>query len=189
MATLLTPIFSTAYLATSPITSAGLAGVLKTQGPLLFIACETAVVLSSGIFSSFATGAMARPSELDVRLWTVYPGRQVGERRSCVCNHDSPDGIALWKQMKALGYAPKVASCEKCAHTIAWPRVLGELAQGTLMFGWWSPDSKCRGTDHVMAVWSKKYGMTTDLETAASNFGFTQVLLDAIKRSGTADPK
>ena len=91
--------------------------------------------------------------------------------------------------MKALGYAPKVASCEKCAHTIAWPRVLGELAQGTLMFGWWSPDSKFPGTDHVMAVWSKKYGMTTDLETAASNFGFTQVLLDAIKRSGTADPK
>jgi branched-chain amino acid transport system substrate-binding protein len=100
-----------------------------------------------------------------------------------------PDGIALWKQMKALGYAPKVASCEKCAHTVAWPKVLGELALGTLMFGWWSPDSGFPGTDHVMAVWSKKYGMTTDLETAASNFGVTQVLLDAIKRSGTGDPK
>jgi branched-chain amino acid transport system substrate-binding protein len=100
-----------------------------------------------------------------------------------------PDGIALWKQMKALDYAPKVASCEKCAHTVAWPKVLGELAQGTLMFGWWSPDSKFPGTDRVMAVWSKKYGMTTDLETAATNFGVTQILLDAIKRSGSADPK
>jgi branched-chain amino acid transport system substrate-binding protein len=99
-----------------------------------------------------------------------------------------PDGIALWKQMKALGYAPKVASCEKCAHTVAWPKVLGELAQGTLMFGWWSPDSGFPGTDHVMAVWSKKYGLTSDLETAATNFGVTQVLLDAIKRSGTAEP-
>jgi len=100
-----------------------------------------------------------------------------------------PDGIALWKQMKALGYAPKVASCEKCAHTVAWPKVLGDLAQGTLMFGWWSPDSKFPGTDRVMAVWSKKYGMTTDLETVATNYGVTQVLLDAIKRSGSADPK
>ena len=100
-----------------------------------------------------------------------------------------PDGIALWKQMKALGYAPKVAACEKCAHTVAWPKVLGELAQGTLMFGWWSPDAKNPGTDRVMAVWGKKYGITTDLETAATNFGVTQILLDAIKRSGNADPK
>ena len=71
MATLLMLIFSTAYLATSPITSAGLAGVLKTQGPLLFIVCETAVVLSSGIFSSLATGAMATPSELELGPRTI----------------------------------------------------------------------------------------------------------------------
>ncbi len=99
-----------------------------------------------------------------------------------------PDGIALWKQMKALGFAPKVAACEKCGHTVAWPQALGDLAQGTMMFGWWSPDAKNPGTDHVMAVWGQKYGMTTDLETVATNYGIANILFDAIKRSGSADP-
>lgn len=100
-----------------------------------------------------------------------------------------PDGIALWKQMKSLGYAPKLASCEKCGHTVAWPKVLGELGQGTLTFGWWSPAWNYPGTDHVMAVWANKYGMTSDLEAVAVNYGVASVLFDAIKRSGSADPK
>lgn len=100
-----------------------------------------------------------------------------------------PDAVALWKQMKALGYSPKVAACEKCAHTVAWPKVLGELGQGSLMFGWWSPEARHPGTDRVLAVWQGKYGMTTDLETVATNYAVANILFDAIRRAGSADPK
>ncbi len=100
-----------------------------------------------------------------------------------------PDGIALWKQMKALGYAPKMAACEKCAHTVFWPKTLGELAEGTMMFGWWSPEANHPGTDRVMKLWGDKYGMTTDLETVATNYATAQLLFDAIRRAGSADPK
>ena len=100
-----------------------------------------------------------------------------------------PDGLALWKQMKALGYSPKVAACEKCAHTVAWPKVLGELGQGSLMFGWWSREARHPGTDRVLAVWRGKYGMTTDLETVATNYAVANILFDAIRRAGSADPK
>lgn len=100
-----------------------------------------------------------------------------------------PDGFALWKQMKALGYTPKVGVCEKCSHTVGWPKVLGEVGQGTMMFGWWSPDDNNPGTAQVMKVWGAKYGMTTDLETVATNYGVANVLFDAIVRAKSTDPK
>ena len=31
-----------------------------------------------------------------------------------------PDGVALWKQMKSLGYVPKLAFCEKCGNNGGW---------------------------------------------------------------------
>lgn len=100
-----------------------------------------------------------------------------------------PDGIALWKQMKALGYAPKMAACEKCAHTVFWPKTLGDLAEGTMMFGWWSPEANHPGTDRVMKLWGDKYGMTTDLETLATNYATANLLIDAIRRAASAEPK
>jgi branched-chain amino acid transport system substrate-binding protein len=36
-----------------------------------------------------------------------------------------PDAIALWKQMKAAGYQPKVAVCEKCSYNSGWGKALG----------------------------------------------------------------
>lgn len=99
-----------------------------------------------------------------------------------------PDGIALFKQAKGLGWSPKVASCEKCSHTRAWPPALGELGQGTVMFGWWAPDFGYLDTAHIMALWGKKYGLTTDLETAATNYGLAKVLLNAIRRADSTVP-
>jgi branched-chain amino acid transport system substrate-binding protein len=127
--------------------------------------------VGTGDFNQFIQGAKA--ADADVLLAIMIP----------------PDGIALWKQMKALGYSPKVASCEKCSHTTAWPKVLGELGQGTMMFGWWSPEANNAGTERVLKVWGTKYGLTTDLETVAINYAVANTLFDAITRAGSTDPK
>jgi len=99
-----------------------------------------------------------------------------------------PDGLALWKQMKALGYAPKVASCEKCSHFAGWRVELGELAEGTLMFGWWDPAENNPGTDRVMELFGEKYGESTELETTVTGYALVTLLVDAITRAGSADP-
>ena len=65
-AALFTRRLSTAYFATSPMMTLGLDGVLNAQMPLLLIASDTAVVVSSGILRSFATGAIATPSLLEL---------------------------------------------------------------------------------------------------------------------------
>lgn len=99
-----------------------------------------------------------------------------------------PDGIALWKQMKALGWAPTVAACEKCSHTGAWAAALGPLAEGTLAFGFWSPKYGYPNTEEIMDKFAGKLGQNAELQTAAINYGITTVLLNAIERAGSTDP-
>jgi hypothetical protein len=62
---------STAYFATSPMITLGLEGVLNAHIPLLLIASDTAVVVSSGTLRSFATGAIATPSLLELGPSTI----------------------------------------------------------------------------------------------------------------------
>src|SRR6266852_2869413 len=49
-----------------------------------------------------------------------------------------PDAITLWKQIKALGYRPVTAFCEKCGDAGGFRQALGTLAEGTMAGNWWS---------------------------------------------------
>lgn len=113
---------------------------------------------------------------------------KAAEAEVLVANMIPPDGLALWNQMKALGYAPKVAQCEKCAHFAGWPIELGELGEGTLMFGWWDPAEANPGTDRMLELFGEKYGQTTELETTVTNYAVATVLFDAMTRAASADP-
>jgi branched-chain amino acid transport system substrate-binding protein len=99
-----------------------------------------------------------------------------------------PDAIALWKQMKAAGYQPQVAVCEKCAYNSGWGQALGSLANGTLVADIWSA--------------AKGYPDAAKLEATKSHFGgkvnpgvsgvviaytVAKVLLDAIAKAGSTD--
>lgn len=99
-----------------------------------------------------------------------------------------PDAIALWKQMKALDYSPKVMTCQKCSHTSAWPDAVGPLAEGTMQFGWWAPDLGYADSEHIEDLWGDTIPLV-DLQTVAINYGLTKILLDAIGRADTATPE
>lgn len=97
-----------------------------------------------------------------------------------------PDAIALWKQMKALGYSPKVTSCEKCASGDWWPGALGAVADGTLTSDVWAPELGGPGTDTVMHGLSGKYSGKT-LSIAVLAYTAAEVLMDGIVQAQSTD--
>jgi branched-chain amino acid transport system substrate-binding protein len=97
-----------------------------------------------------------------------------------------PDCFAMWKQMKALKYAPKVAIGLQCAQTPGWAQ-LGKLGDGTLVVLSWTKTAGLPGTDHILDKLGKKWPNPTDIQGAASGYNAAQVLIDAIKRAGSTD--
>lgn len=100
-----------------------------------------------------------------------------------------PDGIALWKQMKALGFKPTLAYVAKASTGIAWPKALGATAEGTLGQGFWSPTNGLAGSDKVQASLGEKYkGNFADLNIAVVGYTVSSIVTDGIKAAGSTDP-
>jgi branched-chain amino acid transport system substrate-binding protein len=97
-----------------------------------------------------------------------------------------PDATALWKQMKAAGYDPKVAYCEKCAYQSAWGKSLGSLANGTMVTDVWSPAID-KDQLPLMLSLKKYFGgkINPGVSGVVGAYTCASVLLDAIKRAGS----
>lgn len=100
-----------------------------------------------------------------------------------------PDGIALWKQMKALGLKPQGAFSAKAAVSGAWWGALKETAEGTLTEGFWSPDAGTAETDKIMSTLGKEIPNTVDLGIPVTSLSSAQVLFDAFKKAGSTEPQ
>jgi len=98
-----------------------------------------------------------------------------------------PDAFALWKQMKSLGYQPKVAFCEKCAAQNAWEQALAALGNGTSVAGFWTP-SRGTGSAQLARQFQGRYS-GLDLGQVAAAYTAAKVLLDAIGKAGSTDAK
>jgi branched-chain amino acid transport system substrate-binding protein len=120
-------------------------------------------------FSQFI--AKAKASEADVMIAQVIP----------------PDAAALWKQMKALKYAPKTAWPEK-GGTVGFNAAIGPIAEGASVFGWWSPNNGNVGGQKVYDANKAKYGDGLGSQAVVAAYGVAQVMADAIGRAGSTDP-
>lgn len=98
-----------------------------------------------------------------------------------------PDAAALWKQMKALGYAPKTAWPEK-GGTIGFRQAAGPLAEGATVFGWWSPTNGNVGGQKVYDANKAKFGDGLGAQAVVASYAMVQVMVDAIHRAGSTDP-
>ena len=98
-----------------------------------------------------------------------------------------PDAFALWKQMKALGFTPKAAFCEKCATQSAWVDALGEVADGTAVTDFVQP-SDDPDAKRLLEEYSETYD-NSDLSTILISYSAAKVLVDAIARAGSVDPE
>ena len=95
-----------------------------------------------------------------------------------------PDGIALWKQVHAFGWKPALAACNKCSASALFPKDLGPLAQGTLNFGWWTPDDSYPGAASLVSYWEPSTGNNISLEMKVTAYAITQILAHAITAAG-----
>lgn len=100
-----------------------------------------------------------------------------------------PDGIALWKQMKALGLKPQAAFSAKAATSGAWWAALGETAEGTLTEGFWSPDAGTVQTEEIMASLGEEIPSAVDLGITVTSLSSAQVLFDAFSQAGSTEPQ
>lgn len=100
-----------------------------------------------------------------------------------------PDAFALWKQMKASGYKPKTAFCEKCANGGAWALALGDLGDGTSVTDWWSPANKYPRAQWFLKTYKAKYSVrSSDISIVVAAYSAARILFDAIQRAGSTDP-
>jgi branched-chain amino acid transport system substrate-binding protein len=97
-----------------------------------------------------------------------------------------PDCFAMWKQMKALAYAPKLAIGLQCAQTPGWTS-LGAVGAGTLVQMNWTRTSGLPQADTIVAKFSGKYPNDNDLASVAIGYHEASILLAAITKAGTTD--
>ena len=102
-----------------------------------------------------------------------------------VAQMPGPDCFALWKQMKALGYVPKVTVANQCGANPTWSS-LGSLGDGALLGMNWTPASGLPQAQALAATFGKTYpGDVVDQEAAVTSYSAMQVLLTAITRAGS----
>jgi branched-chain amino acid transport system substrate-binding protein len=106
-----------------------------------------------------------------------------------IAQMDGPDAVNLWKQMKADGYQPQVAVCEKCAYTSAWESSFGagsNIGTGTMVADIFSPSYHY--PDAALLVSQKKYfggKINPGVSGVAEAFTCSQILLKAIAAAGS----
>ncbi|MEN3283330.1 MAG: branched-chain amino acid transport system substrate-binding protein [Solirubrobacteraceae bacterium] len=99
-----------------------------------------------------------------------------------------PDAFALWKQMKASGFKPKVAFCEKCANGGAWSKALGKVGDGTSVTDWWSPDNGYPMAKQFLDTYGAKFKVrSSDISIVVAAYTAARVLFDAIEKAGSLD--
>ena len=103
-----------------------------------------------------------------------------------VASMTPPDCFAMWKQMKALDYAPKMAIGLQCAQTPGWGS-LGELGDGTLVQTNWTKTSGLPYADKIIKAYDKKYPNVNDLGSVAAGYHAADVVLAAIAKAGSSD--
>lgn len=99
-----------------------------------------------------------------------------------------PDAIAMWKQMRSLGYKPKAAFFEKGGEPVEWWQANGQAAQGTMTSGFWHPSLPYPGAKEHKERFEKEKGMAYS-QHIADWYTAGRVMLDAIEAAGSLDPK
>jgi branched-chain amino acid transport system substrate-binding protein len=101
---------------------------------------------------------------------------------------DQADGVALWTQVKSLGFRPKAAFLATASDADSWWQSLGSLAQDTLSEGYWSPSQAQPGQlATIAATLGKKYAGNPGYAAAAVGYAVAEVLTDALAKAGSTN--
>ena len=99
---------------------------------------------------------------------------------------DTPDLIALRKQMDAAGYKPKLLQFSRGAQVQQFADALGTLADGIMHFSYWSPDLPYPGAAELGKRYQESAGQSIG-QIVGPEYAAAQILLAAIAKAGTTD--
>lgn len=99
---------------------------------------------------------------------------------------DTPDLIALRKQMDATGYKPKLLQFSRGAQVQQFADSLGALSDGVMHFSYWSPDLPYPGAAELGRRYQESAGQSIG-QIVGPEYAAAQILFAAISRAGTRD--
>jgi branched-chain amino acid transport system substrate-binding protein len=97
-----------------------------------------------------------------------------------------PDGIALFKQMAELGWAPKFALVIRAPEGVQWGTDMGTTGEYVTIFPGWHHAENFPGVEELNAQYQEAFGRPADLLTGPA-YACVQIFADAIERAGTLD--
>jgi branched-chain amino acid transport system substrate-binding protein len=97
-----------------------------------------------------------------------------------------PDGMTIVKQMKELGYAPKLALFIRAPDPPVWSKNLGKDGDFVLLAPGWHNAVKAPGVGELNEAHQKKIGRPAD-PIAGPAYACVQILAGALGRAGAAD--
>jgi len=97
-----------------------------------------------------------------------------------------PDGVTMVKQMKELGYTPKLNLMIRAADSPPWTKNLGKDGDWTVLAAGWHYAMKAPGVNELNAAHEKKFGRPSD-PIVGPAYACVQILAAAISRAGVAD--
>ncbi len=97
-----------------------------------------------------------------------------------------PDGIAMFKQMEELGWAPKFSLVIRAPEGVNWGTDMGTAGEYVTIFPGWHHAAQFEGVDELNAKYQAEFGRPADLLTGPA-YACVQIFADAIERAGTLD--
>jgi branched-chain amino acid transport system substrate-binding protein len=99
---------------------------------------------------------------------------------------NSPDGMAIVKQMKELDLNPKFLLLMRAPDSLAWSQNLGKDGDYVVLTPGWSPDLKFPGVEELRQRHQASYNKSAEATTGAA-YAAVQVLANALERAGRLD--
>ena len=97
-----------------------------------------------------------------------------------------PDGIAMIKQMKELGWSPKFILMIRAPEGVTWGETLGKDGDFVTIFNGWHYSETFPGVAELNATYQAKFGRPADL-LAGPAYACIQILAAGIEAAGTLD--
>jgi branched-chain amino acid transport system substrate-binding protein len=98
----------------------------------------------------------------------------------------TPQAVSIRKQLKTVGYTPKVIDIEKGAEPQQFAEALGDLADGVLVGGYWDPSFDYKGSKELAEAYTTEVGPGLS-QHIADSYTAAKVLTDAITAAGSTE--
>jgi branched-chain amino acid transport system substrate-binding protein len=101
---------------------------------------------------------------------------------------DTPEHVALRKQMDAAGYKPKILYLVRGAQLQQFADAIGPLANGVVIESYWLPEMPYPGAAALGARFLKESGQSMG-QILGLEYTATQIILESITKANSTDPQ